>query len=84
MNTLERVTKVVAEILRVPEVELNPSMRIEDIAETDSLTLAELATALDAEFNVRVPSDGLADARSVADLEALIRRCLEEDRSGAE
>jgi len=84
MNTLARVTKVVAEILRVPEAELSPSMRIEDIAETDSLTLAELATALDAEFNVRVPSDGLADARSVADLEALIRRCLEEDRAGAE
>lgn len=76
MTTLDRVTKVVADVLRVPEERLTPSMRIEDIGETDSLTLAEIATALDAEFGVRVPSEGLIDARSVAELEALIERCL--------
>ena len=76
MTTLDRVTKVVADVLRVPVERLTPSMRIEDIAETDSLTLAEIATALDAEFGVRVPSEGVADARSVAELEALIERCL--------
>lgn len=76
MTTLDRVTKVVADVLRVPEERLTPSMRIEDIAETDSLTLAEIATALDAEFGVRVPSEGLVDARSLAELEGLIERCL--------
>lgn len=76
MSTLHRVTKVVAAVLRVPEERLTPSTRIEDVAETDSLTLAEIATALDAEFGVRVPSEGMVDARSVAELQALIERCL--------
>jgi acyl carrier protein len=76
MSTLHRVTKVVAGVLRVPEERLTPSTRIEDVAETDSLTLAEIATALDAEFGVRVPSEGMVDARSVAELQALIERCL--------
>jgi hypothetical protein len=49
MTTLDRVTKVVADVLRVPEDRLTPSMRIEDIAETDFLTLAEIVTAPDAE-----------------------------------
>lgn len=76
MTTLSRVTKAVADVLRVPEERLTPSMRIEDIADTDSLTLAEIATALDAEFNVRVPSEGVVDARSVEELAALVDRCL--------
>jgi acyl carrier protein len=74
MTTLERVRKVVAEVMRVPADTLDPAARIEDLGETDSLTLAEIATALDAEFVVRVPSDDLAAARSVADLVALVDR----------
>jgi len=74
MTTLERVRKVVAEVMRVPAETLDPTARIEDLGETDSLTLAEIATALDAEFVVRVPSEDLAAARSVADLVALVER----------
>jgi len=74
MTTLERVRKVVAEVMRVPEGTLDTSARIEDLGETDSLTLAEIATALDAEFLIRVPSEELADARSVGDLVRLVER----------
>jgi acyl carrier protein len=74
MTTLERVRKVVAEVMRTPADTLDPTARIEDLGETDSLTLAEIATALDAEFVVRVPSEDLAAARSVADLVALVER----------
>ena len=74
MTTLERVRKVVAEVMRVPEGTIDAGARIEDLGETDSLTLAEIATALDAEFVVRVPSEDLVDARSVGDLVALVER----------
>ena len=74
MTTLERVRKVVAEVMRVPEDALDVHARIEDLGETDSLTLAEIATALDAEFLVRVPSEDMIDARSIGDLVALVER----------
>lgn len=76
MTTLERVQKVVAEVLRVPQSAVTPTVRIEELGETDSLTLAEIATALDAEFGTRVPSEGLVDARSAEELEQLVQRCL--------
>jgi acyl carrier protein len=74
MTTLERVARVVAEVMRVPAGTLEVQARIEDLGETDSLTLAEIATALDAEFLVRVPSEEMVDARSVGDLVALVER----------
>lgn len=74
MTTLERVARVVAEVMRVPADGLDVHARIEDLGETDSLTLAEIATALDAEFLVRVPSEDMIDARSVGDLVALVER----------
>jgi len=77
MTTLERVKKVVAEVMRVPADGLEVHARIEDLGETDSLTLAEIATALDAEFLLRVPSEAMIDARSVGDLVALVERLRE-------
>jgi acyl carrier protein len=74
MTTLERVRKIVSEVMRVPEATLDTGARLEDLGETDSLTLAEIATALDAEFLVRVPSEDLANARSVADLASVVER----------
>ena len=74
MTTLERVRKVVAEVMRVPEDALDVHARIEDLGVSDSLTLAEIATALDAEFLVRVPSEDMIDARSIGDLVALVER----------
>jgi acyl carrier protein len=74
MTTLERVARVVAEVMHVPADGLDVHARIEDLGETDSLTLAEIATALDAEFLLRVPSEDMIDARSVGDLVALVER----------
>lgn len=73
-TTPERVRKVVAEVLRVPASAIDADARIEELGETDSLTLAEIATALDAEFAIHVPSDDLGDARSVGDLVRLVDR----------
>ena len=72
MSTLERVQRVVSGVLRVPLASVVPSARIEELGETDSLTLAEIASALDAEFATRVPSEELIAARSVADIASLV------------
>ena len=83
MTTIERVRKIVAEVMRVPENSVDAGARIEDLGDTDSLTLAEIATALDAEFGTRVPSEALIDARSVSDLAQLVTRCLDAGDAGA-
>lgn len=72
MTTLERVRRVVAGVLRVPVAKVEPSARIAELGETDSLTLAEIATALDAEFATRVPSEDLIAAQSVVELASLV------------
>ena len=77
MTTLERVKRVVGEVMRVPDGTLDVTARIEDLGESDSLTLAEIATALDMEFGIRVPSEAMVDARSVGDLVALVERLLQ-------
>lgn len=74
MGTLEQVKKVVGEVMRVPEGTIDVTARLEDLGESDSLTLAEIATALEMELGVRVPSEAMVDASSVADLVALVDR----------
>lgn len=74
MATLELVKKVVGEVMRVPEGTIDVTARIEDLGESDSLTLAEIATALEMELGVRVPSEAMVEARSIADLVALCDR----------
>lgn len=77
MTTLERVRRAVADVMRLPVTAVAPASCIEDLGETDSLTLAEIATALDADFGVRVPSEGLTEARTVADLARLVDGLLQ-------
>jgi acyl carrier protein len=74
VSTLERVQHVVASVLRVPRETVTPSALLSEIAALDSLSLAEIAAALDEEFRTRVPSDDLTAVQSVRDLAALVER----------
>jgi acyl carrier protein len=75
MTELDRVRKVVAEVLRVPLEALSPSSRLSDLATLDSLSLVEIASALDDEFGIRVPSDDLSTAVTITDLERIVLAC---------
>ena len=74
MTTLERVQSVVASVLRVPAEKVTPTAVLSEIAALDSLSLAEIAAALDEEFRIYVPSDDLTLVQSVRDLAALVER----------
>ena len=76
MSTLERVRQVVATTLRVPLEKVQPGALLYQLAELDSLTLAEIAAALDDEFKIRLPSDGLTNAHSVDDLAKLVEESV--------
>jgi len=74
MSTIERVRQVVASVLRVPAPTVVADARLAELAELDSLSLAEIAAALDEEFDVRVPGDDLTTVQTVAELAAVIDR----------
>ena len=74
MNTLERVRQVVASVLRVPPASVAPTVRLADLAELDSLSLAEIASGLDEEFEIRVPADDLTTVQTVEELAAVVDR----------
>jgi acyl carrier protein len=74
VNTLERIRHVVASVLRVPLASVTPTARLADLAELDSLSLAEIASALDEEFEIRVPADDLTTVQTVGELAAVVDR----------
>ena len=71
---LERVQHVVAAVLHVPLGTVTPSALLSEIAALDSLSLAEIAAALDDEFRTRVPSDDLTAVQTVGELATLVER----------
>jgi len=74
LSTLERARNLVAEVLGIPPERIEPDTVLNDVAQLDSLSLVEIASALDEEFDVRVPSDDLGSARSLNDILVLVER----------
>lgn len=63
-----------ARVLRVPEDALGPDGPIGEAVAMDSLSLAEIASALDDEFGIRIPGDDLTASMSLRDLASLVGR----------
>jgi acyl carrier protein len=70
--TLKRVHLVVASVLRVPVEHVEPHVPLYQVTELDSMHLAEIAAALDEEFNIRLPTEGLEAVQTVEDLARLV------------
>jgi len=71
-TTEERVRMILEHVVGIPAKARVASMPLDEIAPMDSLSLAELAAALDEEFAVEVPGEQLTTALSVPELVALI------------
>ena len=74
MSALDQTRSIVAEVLRIPVEELTPERPLGEVATLDSLSLAEIATALAEEFGIRLPSDGLTEVASIQELADLVGR----------
>lgn len=72
MTTTGRVTKIVAEVLHVAVEKVEPHTPLYQVADFDSMHLAEIAAAIDDEFQTRLPSDQLDVVQSVEDLVRLV------------
>lgn len=74
MNSLERTIGIVAAVLRIPRAGIGSGSRLDAIAPLDSLSLAEIASALDDEFGIRLPGEDLVGTMAVGELAALVDR----------
>ena len=74
MDKLEKTRNLIAEVLQLPPERVTPEAALDEIAQLDSLSLVEIASALDDAFEVRVPSDDLASARTLNDILAIVER----------
>lgn len=70
----ERLGAVLEAVLGVAPESIDPAARLDELAPLDSLSLAELASALDHEFAIEVPGEELTTSLSVAELESLVER----------
>jgi acyl carrier protein len=68
----ERVQAVLEAVLGVPRESITAAARLDELAPLDSLSLAELASALDREFGVLIPGEDLTTSLRVADLESIV------------
>ena len=70
--TTERVRDVLTRVLRVPPTMFASPARLDAIAAVDSLSLAELAAALDEEFAIEIDGERLTAGLSLPQLVALV------------
>jgi acyl carrier protein len=61
----DRVCKILAENLSVPEDQVTPQSRFQEDLDADSLDLVEAVLALEEEFGVSIPEDQMEGVRTV-------------------
>jgi len=73
---LEKVKKIIAEQLDVPEVDIVPSASFVDDLGADSLDQVELIMAMEEEFNISIPDEDAEKIATVQDAVDYIIKAL--------
>ena len=63
----EKVCKILAENLSVPEDDVTPEARFQEDLDADSLDLVEAVLALEEEFGVTIPEEEMEDVKTVGE-----------------
>jgi len=73
---LEKVKKIIAEQLDVPEADIVPSASFVDDLGADSLDQVELIMAMEEEFNISIPDEDAEKISTVKDAVEYITKAL--------
>jgi acyl carrier protein len=73
---LEKVKKIIAEQLDVPDADIVPSASFVDDLGADSLDQVELIMAMEEEFNISIPDEDAEKITTVKDAVDYITRAL--------
>jgi acyl carrier protein len=76
METLEKVTEVVAEVLEVDAAAVTPDADLIKELHMDSVLAIDIATALEKHYKVQVPDDQMDKLTSARAIAALVDRLL--------
>jgi acyl carrier protein len=68
----QRVSKILAENLSVPEEQVTPEARFQEDLDADSLDLVEAVLALEEEFGVSIPEEEMEGVRTVGQAASLV------------
>jgi acyl carrier protein len=72
----EKVCKILAENLSVPEDEVTPESRFQEDLDADSLDLVEAVLALEEEFGVNIPEEEMEGVKTVGQAITLVAQKL--------
>ena len=72
----EKVCKILAENLSVPEEDVTPEARFQEDLDADSLDLVEAVLALEEEFGVTIPEEEMEGVRTVGQAITLVAQKL--------
>ncbi|HEX9312119.1 MAG TPA: acyl carrier protein [Actinomycetota bacterium] len=73
----ERVRKILAENLSVPEDDVTTDSRFQEDLDADSLDLVEAVLALEEEFGVSIPEEEMEGVKTVGEAVNLVAAKLE-------
>ena len=70
---LEKMRKMLAEQLDLPEEKITPESRFKEDLEADSLDLFEMLTTLEEEFEIEIPVDDMEGLTTVGEVMEYLR-----------
>ena len=73
---LEKLQKIIAEVLNVDTEEVTPETTFVDDLGADSLDVFQIMMGIEEEFDIEVPADEVAQLESVGDAVELIKRLV--------
>ena len=73
---LEKLQKIIAEVLNVDTEEVTPETTFVDDLGADSLDVFQIMMGIEEEFDIEVPADEVEQLESVGDAVELIKRLV--------
>lgn len=73
-EVLASLAQIIEEIASVPAAEILPEKSLVDDLHIDSLTMIEVAVAIQDKFDIDVPDEELKNLKTVGDVAALVQR----------
>jgi len=74
MSTQETVTRVIVEMLGVPEADVKPDARMAEDLGADSLDCVEILLAIEEDLDIELNDDECAQCKTVGDWVAMVER----------
>ena len=70
---MDKVNKILRDVFRLKEEELNDGLTMEDVESWDSLTHMDLVTSLEEGFNIQLTMDDIMLMRDIKTIKSILK-----------